>query len=274
MRSSTGTLGDPAAPRSPWMQRFRIAAVLAVVCGAGAAMVLPYMAAMLPELLEAPLPLWALAIVSGLQSGILCGVLALIGLGASSSLGLELPHLSRWINGPGEGPSPTWRGLTTSITIGAVVATLAVVIDLALMLPTLTPLGQTPPTPGPVVGLLASFYGGIAEEVLVRLFLLSAIAWVLVKIGVGKQPALHGATVLAAILFGLGHLPTAVRLFELDGALVVRTLVLNGMLGVPFGLIYIRRGLEQAIASHFVADLVLHVLFPALVLAGVIDGGQ
>jgi membrane protease YdiL (CAAX protease family) len=61
-------------------------------------------------------------------------------------------------------------------------------------------------------GFLASFYGGIAEEVLLRLFLLSLLVW----IGnlMTKNKDLHPnirvlwiANIIAAVIFGLGHLP-------------------------------------------------------------------
>ncbi len=62
-------------------------------------------------------------------------------------------------------------------------------------------------------GFLASFYGGINEEVLLRLFvmtLIGAIGAALFKKMDQKLPAgiFWVANILAAVLFGLGHLPT------------------------------------------------------------------
>jgi hypothetical protein len=280
MSPSNGTLGNPldqAAPtaRSPLANRFRLALALGVACGVGAAAVVPYLAAMLPEIGEAGVPLWVIALVSAVQNTVLCTLLAFLGLSAAGPLGLEVPHLQRWLGGAPEGAArPSWTGLGTSVALGGGIAALVVVIDVFFLLPQLTPIGNAPPTPGPLLGLLASLYGGIAEEVIVRLFLLSVVAWGLVKVGVGRRPALVSAAVVAAVVFGALHLPTAVRLFELDAALVVRTLLLNVMLGLPFGLLFIRRGLEQAIASHFVADLVLHVVVPGLALLGIVLGAS
>jgi hypothetical protein len=39
---------------------------------------------------------------------------------------------------------------------------------------------------------------------------------------------------------------------------IVRTIVLNALLGIPFGWLYWRWGLEYAMLAHFCADLVLH----------------
>ena len=38
------------------------------------------------------------------------------------------------------------------------------------------------------------------------------------------------------------------------------TVTLNGLLGIAFGWLYQRYGLEAAMVSHFSADIVLHVL--------------
>jgi membrane protease YdiL (CAAX protease family) len=114
-------------------------------------------------------------------------------------------------------------------------------------------------------GLLASFYGGINEESLLRLFMMSVLAWLGKFIshtpdGRPTTAILWIANVLAAILFGLGHLPATSMLLPLTALVVTRAIVLNGLLGVAFGYLYMARGLESAMISHFSADIVLHVL--------------
>ena len=69
------------------------------------------------------------------------------------------------------------------------------------------------------------------------------------------------ANVLAAVLFGLGHLPVTSTLVALTPLVVTRAIVLNGLVGVGFGYLYFKHGLESAMVSHFCADLVLHVIF-------------
>jgi hypothetical protein len=145
-------------------------------------------------------------------------------------------------------------------------------------------------------GLLASFYGGFDEEVLTRLGLLTLFAWLpwglpwlLAWIGakltrtrftlfawIGArlariQPRLPGtrtiwvANVLAAVLFALGHLPTAKAIgLPIDVITVTQVLLLNGILGIAFGWFYVTAGIEAAIISHFSADIVLHVIAPLL----------
>jgi membrane protease YdiL (CAAX protease family) len=109
-------------------------------------------------------------------------------------------------------------------------------------------------SPSRFEGFLASFYGGIGEEILTRLFLVSVIAWIL------RGRAIWLAIAIAAALFAAGHLPAAASIVPLTPVLVIRTLVLNSLAGLVFGWLYWRRGLEAAMVAHFSADLVLHVL--------------
>jgi len=68
------------------------------------------------------------------------------------------------------------------------------------------------------------------------------------------------ANILAAVLFGLGHLPATALLVSLTPLIIVRAIVLNGFVGIVCGWLYQTRGLEAAMISHFSADIVLHVL--------------
>ncbi|WP_442961064.1 CPBP family glutamic-type intramembrane protease [Pseudogracilibacillus sp. SO30301A] len=51
--------------------------------------------------------------------------------------------------------------------------------------------------------------------------------------------------ILATFLFGIGHLPAVAQTYgELSALLVVRTVLLNGLLGLWFGYLYWKKGLE------------------------------
>jgi membrane protease YdiL (CAAX protease family) len=67
------------------------------------------------------------------------------------------------------------------------------------------------------------------------------------------------ATILVAIIFGLGHLPAAFKLTSPSAFEISRVLFLNGIAGVGFGWLYWSRGLWAAMTAHFVADLIIHV---------------
>lgn len=69
--------------------------------------------------------------------------------------------------------------------------------------------------------LLACFYGGIVEEILMRFFLVSLFAFILVKIGgpLFKQRVLLAgmiATVIVALIFGISHLPVLQMMTDLN----------------------------------------------------------
>jgi hypothetical protein len=111
---------------------------------------------------------------------------------------------------------------------------------------------------------MASFYGGIGEELQLRLFLMTLLVWALLKAGLGRAAALVTANVLAALLFGVGHLPMAAQIWPLTFAVVGYVVAANAAAGLVFGALYARHGLEAAIAAHFLADIGLHVLAPLL----------
>ena len=119
---------------------------------------------------------------------------------------------------------------------------------------------------------LAAFYGVITEELLMRLFVFSLIAWLLKLIwrtpdGLPSAGAMWSANILAAVIFGLSHLPSAVMArLPITPNVIVAVLTLNGIAGLTFGYLYWKRGLEAAVVAHFSTDVVLHVF--GTVLAG------
>ena len=121
--------------------------------------------------------------------------------------------------------------------------------------------------PSPWIGFLASFEGGITEEVELRLILLSFLALGLTRGKGGPLSAgvFWSANIVAAVLFGLGHLPVTAKLVPLTPMIVARAIALNGVVGVVAGSLYRRRGIEMAMLCHFSADLVLHVALPHLI---------
>jgi membrane protease YdiL (CAAX protease family) len=117
--------------------------------------------------------------------------------------------------------------------------------------------------------LLASLYGGVVEEILMRLFLVSLFAWLLSKITgttevIKKGWVMWTAIIAAAILFGLGHLPITAALTQITPIVIARAIILNGIGGLVFGWLYWKKGLEYGMVAHFTADIVLLAIFPAL----------
>lgn len=113
--------------------------------------------------------------------------------------------------------------------------------------------------------LLASLYGGVAEEILLRLFLMTFLIWIGMKLYKRDQPTRAGIIVsiaLAAVVFGLGHLPVTAALTAITPLIVLRAVVLNGIGGVIFGWLFWKKGLEAAMFAHFVTDVFLLTLLP------------
>ena len=98
-------------------------------------------------------------------------------------------------------------------------------------------------------------YGAVIEEVMLRLFWMSLIAFVLHKL-FGKKhdkptvAILIVANVIAAILFAAGHLPTTALLMGLTPMIIVRCFLLNGGLGLLFGWLYRKYGLRYSMIAH------------------------
>ena len=116
---------------------------------------------------------------------------------------------------------------------------------------------------------LGSFYGGIAEEILMRLFLVSMLIWIFGKITRSKAPLsrsglVWSAIAIASIIFGIGHLPVTSVITELTPLVIARAIVLNGIAGLVLGWLYWKRGLESAMIAHFTADIMILIILPAI----------
>ena len=103
--------------------------------------------------------------------------------------------------------------------------------------------------------LAAVLYGGVIEEVMMRLFMMSLVAFILHKI-LGKKaeyPAtgiLIAANVVAALLFAAGHLPTTAATIGITPVILIRCFLLNGGFGLLFGWLYRKFGLRYAMLAH------------------------
>jgi hypothetical protein len=241
----------------------------------GALLVLPYVASMEGKALSAVaikkgMSIAALLGISVAQTTFLLSVAVFGGLWAARKLELGAPLIDAWLS---HGALPRRLGLTLlfAVVAGLVTALVIYALDRWVFEP-LTPIAglRGAAQPADWKGLLASFYGALDEEILVRLGLLSLLALLLRTVvrlfGAGRSSALSfgvfwAANAITAVIFGLGHLPATAALAPLTSVLVTRVIVLNGFGGLVFGLLYKRFGLEWAMLSHFSADIVLHAMF-------------
>ena len=117
------------------------------------------------------------------------------------------------------------------------------------------------------VVLASVLYGGVIEELLLRLFLMSLIAFLLWKLFFRKRETaptgvIIAANILAAILFAAWHLPaTAMLLGQITPLLLFRCFLLNGGFGLLLGWIYRKFGIQYAMLSHATLHMVSKLIW-------------
>lgn len=267
-----------------WLRR-KQAALLWILGVLGGAAVLPYAFALQGELLrpylqKSGLSLLQLGVIASAQTAAMLLVTVPIGLWAARRVGWKAPLTEALCRREPIAPLLTGN-LLIPVILGLLAGLAMMLLDLAWFLPKLPELqtlNRSFAQRAPVsYGALATLYGAVTEELLLRLFVMSLIA-LLLKTIAGKRSErteiqimiLWAANIVAALLFGLGHLPAAKVLLPMTPLLVVRTLLLNSVVGVLCGWLFARKGLEFAMLAHGCADVVLHVVAPLLVLAGLI----
>ena len=201
------------------------------------------------------------------QSLALFAVVVALGLWLGGKVGLGAPVLRGWLSRDPDAPRRFRAYLPAAIGVGVAVGVVIILLERFVFWSLLPVALRAAPEPGPLQGFLASFYGGINEELFTRLGIMTLLVWAGTKATRREEPGavvLWVANILTALLFGVGHLPTLAQLTPLTFLLVGRTLLLNGLAGVCFGWLYWKRGLVAAIVAHFGADIVLHVIGAAL----------
>ncbi|WBX99954.1 CPBP family glutamic-type intramembrane protease [Ramlibacter tataouinensis] len=203
----------------------------------------------LPESL-AGLPSAAILALSLLNPLILLLLASLAGAAVAHRTGLHsaAAGTTRW---------PAARQWTAALASGVALGLLIAAVDAAwaraVQVPWIPAGGPQAAGAGPL--LLGVFYGGLAEEVLMRWGLMALAAWALQR-WLGRGPALAVAAVFAALAFAAGHLPALLAAQqELTGALVARTLALNATAGLLYGWWFGRHSLEAAMAAHAATHL-------------------
>lgn len=263
--STNGVPGEHPG-KFPW----RVFWFLLAASLAGAAVAIPLVLEVFRPLVQgAPLPRipFPLLIAIGIaQNALLLSAVIGVGLLLARKLDLGAPLLESWLYH--EQPSVSARD---SLKSGALVG---ISVGIVVLVPLLIAAPHLPGLPfvsaaraGVWKRLLACFYGGIDEEVISRLFLLTLLAWVGTRFFQKQKARVSTLTfwsvnIIVAILFGLGHLPNAALVMSITPTVVVLALALNGIAAVSFGYLYWKRGLESAMIAHFCADFVIFVVGP------------
>lgn len=234
----------------------------------GAVAILPYSFSMAGDSLSnVKLPRPVLALLSFVQTGVLIALATGIGLLAAKPVGLSVPYIQAVTTGEPV-PTPFLKILLPALVVAFLAFILMALLERYVFADHVPAALSKSDANIPVwKRLLASFYGGFDEEILMRLFLVSGLAWILGRFwqntgGMPADGAFWMAIFLAAVLFGLGHLPATRNITPLTPMLIARAIMLNGVAGIGFGWLYWRYGLEAAMLSHFSADILLHGFGP------------
>lgn len=223
----------------------------------------PYLLASMPlKFAVLRQPWWVVMLAQAAQAGVLCLLLGWAGLALGGAHGLDAPWLRAWISGRPLNPkarSHWWLAISWGLATGLLV------IATSLLFPHHAAAVGSRSLDWAWRGALASFYGGIVEEIEFRLFVVSLLVWLLARFNRqhSRSWMFVVAIVLAALLFGAGHLPAAFAAGMAHVPSVIgRIVLLNALAGLVTGGLFWKYGLEHAMLAHFSAYLVLHVASP------------
>lgn len=125
----------------------------------------------------------------------------------------------------------------------------------------------------PSLLLLGVTYGGVTEEVMMRWGIMNLIIWALASVSGASQGAPSSGVVWIAIIgsaliFAAGHLPAARASGYSSSRFTQRTLALNFVAGLLFGILFWRWNLETAMVAHaaFHVGAAIYVVAARLVM--------
>lgn len=120
----------------------------------------------------------------------------------------------------------------------------------------------------PLYFIFSILYGGVVEELMLRLLLMSLLVLIFWKLIARSKnnSAIPSwiyitAIFIAAILFAAGHLPATKQLLGLSTPILIRAFLLNGIGGIGFGYLYWKKGLSYAICAHILTHIFNQIIF-------------
>lgn len=206
---------------------------------------------------QLPAPPSRLALMNASAILFLYGGLGYVGLVLCRRLGWA----DVWV--PEDGAGARW-GVPAVLGIGLGV----LFIGVDLVAASLHSMGPLPHPPFPT-SVVASAVAAISEEVLFRLFLIPLGVWLISSLLLGGrfgERTFWAVTIVSALAFAAGHLPSVTLLYdvpvaELPTALLAEIVLLNGALSLVSAQQLRAHGLLGAVGVHWWADVVWHVLW-------------
>lgn len=110
-------------------------------------------------------------------------------------------------------------------------------------------------------------YGGVIEEVMLRLFFMSLLALIGWKLFCKKESTVPEkmlviSNIIASVLFAAGHLPATFQTFgHLTPMLICRCFLMNGAFGIVFGRLYRKHGIQYAMLAHMLTHIVSRTIW-------------
>ena len=109
-------------------------------------------------------------------------------------------------------------------------------------------------------------YGGIIEELMIRLLLMSLVALIIWKLFYKSADAVPTralviANIVAAILFAAAHLPSTIMSIGITPVILIRCFLLNGGAGLVFGFLYRKRGIQYAMIAHAFTHVAMKLIW-------------
>lgn len=107
--------------------------------------------------------------------------------------------------------------------------------------------------------------GGIIEEVMMRLFMMSLLVLIGSKIFYKEKKETPIkvyviANIISAFLFAAGHIPSTMTMTTITPIILFRCFSLNGGLGLCFGYLYRKYNIGYARIAHGFAHLISDIL--------------
>lgn len=224
---------------------------------AAASVFLPAFPVMVPgEALPAPKPVLALANAA----------IMLIAYGGLGLIGLKLAQKIGFADIWDEKVTNKQRFLTPAV-IGAAAGVFIIIGD--IIFKNFNGVGPIPHPQFPS-SIIASMTAGIGEELLFRLFFISLWVWLISSVilkGKWQNIIFWCVTAISALAFAMGHLPSAMFLFDfktiadVPAVLIAEIILLNGVISFLTAYYFRKYGFLAAVGIHFWADVVWHVIW-------------
>lgn len=158
------------------------------------------------------------------------------------------------------------KALVLAILIGLATALIITLADRFIFAKYL-PSGMATYVFSPIYLISGILYGGIIEEILLRLLVMSLFVLILWKLFAKSYDYLNipdwvyiAAVILAAVLFAAGHIPFTAETIGLSIPILIRCFILNGMGGLGFGYLYWEKGLAYSMIAHAATHVFMQII--------------